>query len=94
MAIKEIIKIKERGQLVIPQSIRKEARCEPGDLLEVAVENDMIILRPVKTVPRDQAWFWSEKWQKMEKEADEAIKKGDVSGPFDSAEDALKALKK
>ena len=54
----------------------------------------MIILKPVQTIPRDQAWFWSEKWQKMEREADEAIIRGDVVGPFDNVEDAIKALKK
>jgi len=93
-ATKEILKLRERGQLVIPQAVRKEAHCETGDLLEAIVKDDTIILRPVKTIPRDQAWFWSEKWQKKEKEADQAIAKGEVAGPFDNAKDALKALKK
>ena len=91
---KEILKLRERGQIVIPQAVRKEAHCETGDLLEAIVKDDMIILKPVKTIPRNQAWFWSEKWQRMEKEADEAIIKGDVVGPFDNIEDAIKALRK
>ncbi len=32
-------------------------------------------------------------WEKAEAEADEAIKKGELVGPFDNIEDALKSLK-
>ena len=30
-------------------------------------------------IPVDQAWFWSERWQAMEREADEDIAAGRVS---------------
>ena len=43
---------------------------------------------------QDQEWFWTEEWQGMEKEADEAIKKGETIGPFSKAADAIKSLKK
>lgn len=35
-----------------------------------------IELVPVVTVPADQAWFWSERWQAMEREADADIAAG------------------
>jgi hypothetical protein len=49
---------------------------------------------PKKLVPKDQEWFWSNEWQEMEKEADEAIAKGETIGPFSKASDAVKALRK
>ena len=41
----------------------------------------------------DQAWFWTKDWQEREREADEAIAKGDLSGPFDSANDLIRHLR-
>jgi len=38
-------------------------------------------------------WFWTEEWQKGERDADEDIAEGDVIGPFDNIDDALHALK-
>jgi antitoxin MazE len=29
-------------------------------------------------VPAEQAWFWTERWQQMEREADEAVADGRV----------------
>ena len=34
------------------------------------------LARP-KKVPKDQAWFWTEEWQKGEREADEALARGE-----------------
>jgi hypothetical protein len=48
---------------------------------------------PTRQLPRDQAWFWTEEWQAREREADEAIAKRDLSGPFDSASDLIRHLR-
>ena len=40
---------------------------------------------------KDQAWFWTPRWQKMEKEADEEIRKGKVK-KFNSWESTLEYL--
>jgi hypothetical protein len=39
----------------------------------------------------DQAWFWTDRWQAMEREADEAIAAGRVQR-FEDAEDLFSAL--
>jgi antitoxin MazE len=44
-----------------------------------------------KGVPKDQRWFWTEAWQKGEREADENIRKGRVKS-YDSVEDFIKAM--
>lgn len=41
-----------------------------------------------------QAYFWTPKWQEMEKEAEEDIKAGRVYGPFDSVDEMMKDLEK
>ncbi len=45
------------------------------------------------TIPRDQAWFWSQGWQEKEREADEAIERGEISGPFESPDALLRHLR-
>ncbi|PIZ55734.1 hypothetical protein COY23_04320 [bacterium (Candidatus Torokbacteria) CG_4_10_14_0_2_um_filter_35_8] len=47
-----------------------------------------------QNIIEDQMWYWSKRWQKIEKEADKDIKKGRLVGPFDSTEEAIKTLKR
>ncbi len=88
------IKIGPKHQITIPKEIFNSLRLSVGDFMDTEVKGNVIVLVPKKLVPKDQEWFWSEEWQKKEKEADEAIKKGEVTGPFKKASDAIKALKK
>ena len=50
------------------------------------IVDDTIVLIPQKTVNRDQARFWKDRWQKLEAEADRDISKGRTK-TFDSVED-------
>ncbi|MFH1453376.1 MAG: hypothetical protein ABIH00_05285 [Armatimonadota bacterium] len=47
----------------------------------------------LKKAFEEQAWFWTEKWQKGEKEADLDIKSGRISKAYSTAEEFLKDLK-
>jgi len=38
----------------------------------------VIELHPVVPIPSDQAWFWTERWQRMEREADADVAAGRV----------------
>lgn len=51
----------------------------------------MAIPLPKKPVDKNQAYFWSRKWQVAEREADEESKTRRVE-TFDSVEDLLKEL--
>ncbi len=42
----------------------------------------------------EEQWFWTPEWQKMEQEADEAIRAGNVYGPFTSHKELIAALKR
>ena len=71
-----LTKVRPKGQLTLPDSVRKAARLSEGDYLEVSVEGGAIVMRPKKLIDADQAWFWSEQWQRGEREASEDITSG------------------
>lgn len=86
------IQVRKKFQITLPNSVRKRIKqtIEIGDIIEAEVEDNKIILYPKKLVDTEQAWFWTEEWQKGEKAADEDIKAGRVDGPFKNIEE-LKA---
>jgi len=57
-----------------------------GDNLDIIIEDDKIIIKPVLVIDRSQSWFWSKKWQEMEREADDDIKHGRVQKAKDVKE--------
>lgn len=87
----ELVQIRKKAQATLPLSVRKEPGIEEGDFLDIRVENREIVLRVKKLVDKDQAWFWTERWQKGETEADDDIRAGRVHH-FDNAEDAIVSL--
>lgn len=90
----ELVKVKRNYQITIPQSLRKKISIDVGDYVQVETRKGQIIIKPVKVIHPDQEYFYSKQWQAKEAEADQEISRGDMVGPFDKAEDALKALKK
>ena len=71
-----LMKVRPKGQITLPDSVRKAARLGDGDYLEVTVEEGAIVLRPKKLIDADQAWFWTDAWQRGEREASDEIAKG------------------
>lgn len=88
-----LIKVRHNYQITIPNQLRKDLKIAVGDYLEVEKQDSKLILKPVKMVPSDEAYFHTKEWQKGEKQADKDRKKGDVLGPFDNLKAGLKALK-
>ena len=85
-----ITKISSKHQITIPKEAFERLRLEVGDFLEVEVTEEGLLLIPKKLISKDQAWFWTKEWQEKEKEADEAIAKGQISEPFESAEELIR----
>ena len=73
-----LMKIRPKGQITLPDAVRKAARLAEGDYVEVSVEAGVIIMRPKKLIAADQAWFWTDAWQRGEQEASEDIGRGRV----------------
>jgi AbrB family looped-hinge helix DNA binding protein len=77
----ELVTIKTKFQVVIPQSIRKRVRLDVGDLLEASFENGKITFTPKTVIDRHLA------------EGLEDFAKGRTHGPYETATDAIAALK-
>ncbi|MBE0480463.1 MAG: AbrB/MazE/SpoVT family DNA-binding domain-containing protein [Dehalococcoidia bacterium] len=80
------------GQVSIPKEIRTKTNMQPGDFVEVRLDEEgRIVLTPKKLVDASQSYFWTEEWQEGERKADEDVKAGRVKR-FKSAADAVKYL--
>jgi hypothetical protein len=66
--------------------MRKKLGIENGSVILSKIVDDTIVLVPQQLVDRDQAWFWKERWQKLEAEADRDVAAGRTK-TFDSVED-------
>lgn len=89
----DLIQVRKKAQLTLPQSVRQKLNIEEGDFLNVQVRNGEIVLRVKKLVDKEQAWFWTDRWQQGEQKADEDIRTGNVQR-FPGAEDAISFLHK
>jgi AbrB family looped-hinge helix DNA binding protein len=69
----ELIQVRKKAQLTLPQSVRQELGIEEGDFLDIQVRNGEIVLKAKTLIDKEQAWFWSERWQRGEAEAQEDI---------------------
>jgi AbrB family looped-hinge helix DNA binding protein len=84
--------LRAKGQLTLPEQIRKAARLEEGDLFDAELTADGILLRPRRLIDTTQAWFWSPEWQAGEREADADRDAGRVE-TFASGDELLDALR-
>ena len=65
-----------------------------GDLVAIPRSEYEGYLNFFKFIDKDQLWFWTKEWQKKEREADEDIRKGRVSGPYGTKKELRMALAK
>lgn len=81
-----LLSLRQRGVIALPPAWRT------AELFEAFRRADGVIeLHPRTVVNPDQAWFWTERWQKMEREAQEDIDSGRVVA-YDSADAMLADL--
>ena len=78
----DIVTVKNKFQIVIPQHVRDQVHIEVGDFLEAAVEDGKITFTPKSLIDRRLA------------EGLEDVKKGRTHGPYATAQAAIAALEK
>ena len=76
----EIVTVKNKFQIVIPQYVRELVHVEVGDFLEAGVEDGKITFTPKSLVDRHLA------------EGLEDMREGRTHGPYETAEAAIAAL--
>jgi bifunctional DNA-binding transcriptional regulator/antitoxin component of YhaV-PrlF toxin-antitoxin module len=76
-----VVTVQGRGVISLPVELRRRFHLdEPGAQLQVVERDDGTIeLIPLVAIPASQRWFWSERWQAMEREVDEDVARGDVT---------------
>lgn len=77
----ENVRFKRKSQVTIPHEIVQALNLHEGDNLQCRLEDGKIVFVPMVSIPKDQAWFWSEEWQKEEQEVEEHIKAGRLTEP-------------
>jgi AbrB family looped-hinge helix DNA binding protein len=78
----ELVAVKTKFQVVIPQSIRKRAHLDVGDLLEASFEDGKITFTPKTVIDRHLA------------EGLQDVAAGRTHGPYGSATEAISALER
>lgn len=71
-----LIRLRHKGQLTIPDAVRRAVTLKEGDYLAVSVRDGAIVLEPKTVVDASQAWFWKKEWQAGEHEASDDISAG------------------
>ncbi len=89
-----LTKIGPKHQVTIPKEVFQRLQLQAGDYPDVRVQGERITMEPRKLVPKERAWFYSPEWQRKELEADRAIARGEVSGPFSSAAELIRHLRR
>ena len=74
----ELIQVRKKAQVTLPLSVRRQLGVEEGDFMEVQVRDGEIVLKVKKLVDKEQAWFWTKRWQQGELEAEADIRAGRV----------------
>jgi AbrB family looped-hinge helix DNA binding protein len=83
------VKLKEKGQVTIPASVREQLSAHTGDIFEVAVSEGNIVLKPKEVVAR------KDKPQKTTKKGiDISSWIGSGKGMFQSPEDVDAFIKR
>ncbi len=83
--------LRGKGQLTLPSEVRAALRIDDGDDVEFEVIEGGVVMRGLKTIPADQAWFWAEDWQAGEREATDDIRAGRTQS-FESHDDMFRTL--
>ncbi len=73
-----LLTVQSRGTVALPADLRQRLHLDgPEAQVRLIDRGDGTVeLVPVVAIPADQAWFWTDRWQAMEHEADSDVKTG------------------
>jgi len=72
-------RLRNKGQVTVPPEIRNQLGAEEGDyLLFYTDEAGRVVVSRAQIIDPEQAWFWNDRWQRMEQEAQADLKAGRI----------------
>ena len=87
-------RLRAKGQITLPGKIREMLELSEGDdLLFYVDEKGRVVIERGRVIPPDQAWFWTERWQRIEGEAQADIDSDRVHRYAD-IDEAIEALER
>ncbi len=87
-------RLRTKGQVTLPSQVRKLLSISEGeDLIFRVEENGQVVVERAISIPADQAWFWTERWQQMEREAQADIDSERVHR-YPNVDEAISSLEK
>ncbi len=88
------ITVRKGGLVTLPARAVRRLGIKSGHVLDVVEHENTLTLVLQQPVPKGQAWYHTPKWRKTMKEAFAEFERGEVLGPFENAEDAIRELKR
>lgn len=73
-----LVAVNAQGRVTLPAAVRRKLHITDGSQLEVAVENDRIMLRPAQVIPAEDAWAYTPEHRAAVRRALEDVKAGRV----------------
>ena len=62
--------------MTIPHEFVEALNLKEDDTIQYRLEDGKIVFVPMISIPKDQAWFWTEEWQKEERKVEQQIREG------------------
>jgi antitoxin PrlF len=78
--------MRDRGQVTLPREVRDALHVDAGDELIFEVTDQGVVVSGMKMIPTEQSWFWTERWQRGEREASREIATGRTTKHKDADE--------
>jgi len=69
----DLVQVRKKAQVTLPQSVREELGIEEGDFLDIQVRSGEIVLKVKKWWTKTDM-VWTNRWQQGEKEAEKDIR--------------------
>jgi len=72
-------RLRNKGQVTVPQEIRTLLGAEEGDDLLFSTDTTgRVVVSRAQIIDPEQTWFWSDRWQRMEHEAQADLEAGRI----------------
>ncbi|KGP75936.1 AbrB family transcriptional regulator [Desulfosporosinus sp. Tol-M] len=84
--------VQKRNLISLPRDIREQLNINEGDVLDIRMDNNKIIIEPMKLVPTSQAYFWSDIVQNDMLEAKNDVDSGNTR-EFNTVSEFLDGIK-
>jgi len=87
-------RLRPKGQLTLPPEVRKLLKVSEGSDVEFyRNELGQLVIQGAQTIAPEQVWFWSNRWQRLERQAQADLEAGRIND-FANAAEAVDSLMK